>query len=428
MKKLFTLLFLSIILKTFANGGPIDGSVFYKTGDIVLMKYADIKLIKENLKIKLDGDYSLVTVNYILENKSSYKKGITYGFPIELLANSHWGEEGEDFLIDIKFSMNENALPLKSQTDLSEFKSEVKDFKENEVSVKRRWYVVEFSIEKEEIIQLAVSYKVKNSFIDWATSKSFFENYDERKFIYDFTPAHKWGNGSVESMNIEVDASKIIAHGGKVNVKGLSLSKNKGIYNLTKNNFDLKNALPLYISYENKSEKFSEYVLKHKIPEKHIKKVKVSSKLKGDYGKENLFDTNFNTAWAEGKKGAGIGEKIEIEFDNYNLAAICLINGYSKNAEVFKKNNRLKKIKVKIDYVDYYDKEKTKVINKEFTFEDKKYEQINSRNFYHLSAIIGDYGEAIFKMRKITITILEVYRGTTYNDTCISELFLLGYK
>ncbi len=428
MKKLFTLLFLSIILKTFANGGPIDGSVFYKTGDIVLMKYAGIKLIKENLKIKLDGDYSLVTVNYILENKSSYKKGITYGFPVELLANSDWGEEEEDFLVDIKFSMNVNVLPLKSQTDLSEFKSEVKDFKENEVSVKRRWYVVEFSIEKEETIQLTVSYKVKNSFIDWATSKSFFENYDERKFIYDFTPAHKWGNGSVESMNIEVDASKIIANGGKVNIKGVSLSKNKGIYNLTENNFDLKNALPLYISYENKSKNFSKRVLKHRISEKHIKKVKVSSKLRGDYEKENLFDINFNTAWVEGKRGPGIGEKIEIELDNYKVAAICLINGYSKNAEVFKKNNRLKKIKVDTEMIDYEDASKIIKQSKEIIFKDKKFKEINLNNFYHLNETVEDYGGFLLKVKKITITILEVYRGTTYNDTCISELFLLGYK
>ncbi len=43
-------------------------------------------------------------------------------------------------------------------------------------------------------------------------------------------------------------------------------------------------------------------------------------------------------------------------------------------------------------------------------------------------SIIGDYGDGYAKVRKITITILEVYEGTKYSDTCISEVLLLGYR
>ncbi len=427
MKKRLVILVLFFVLKIFANGGPIDGSVFYKTGDIVLMKYAEVKLLKEDLNIKIEGDYSWVTVQYMLTNTSSYNKEITYGFPVELLARSDWGEEKAP-VSNMKFIINGKRVPFESQTDLSTFTSEVKGFSGEEVLIKRKWHVIDFSVEEDETVTLQVSYKVKNSFIDWATSKSFFENYDERKFIYDFRAAGKWGKGYVNTMNIVIDASTVTNNGGDIKIKGLDVVNDKGIYRFSSTNFDLKNSSSLYISYKNDSEKFSKYVLAHRIAKKHIKKVSVSSKLRGSYGKENLFDNDFKTAWVEGKKGAGIGEKIEIELDNYNLASICLINGYTKNKEVYTKNNRLKKVKLEVEIVDYEDETKTKKNSKEIEFEDKEFTEITPLNFLSLSEIVDDYGEGFYKMKKVTITILEVYRGTAYNDTCISELFLLGYK
>jgi len=75
---LFALL-LNIDVK--ANGGLVDGSAVYRTGDIVLIKQANIKLEKETLKIKLYGDYSIVNVKYLLKNNSYSKIDVTYGFP-----------------------------------------------------------------------------------------------------------------------------------------------------------------------------------------------------------------------------------------------------------------------------------------------------------------------------------------------------------
>ncbi|WP_299711167.1 hypothetical protein [uncultured Tenacibaculum sp.] len=426
MKKIFALFFI-ITLKIFANGGPIDGSVFHKTGDIILLKHANITLIKEDLKIKLKGDYSYVMVTYVLKNKAYSKEDITYGFPVEFMTDSDWRVD-EDLLSSFKFSINDKQIPFKSQTDLSVFKSEVESFANEKVSVKRKWHVMNFSLEEDETITLKVSYKVKNSFLDWSTSKSFFENYDDRKFIYDFSPAHKWGNGKVQTMNIELDAREVINKGGKLEFKGIELKENEGVYSLSKSNFDLKKELPLYVSYRNKTEKYSKFLLKKRINKKYLKKIKVSSQLKGNYKKSYLFDGNFNTAWVEGKKGAGIGEKIEIELDNYNLAAICLVNGYTKNANTYLENNRLKKIKVEKEFIDYNDPNKTQSSSFEKTFEDKKFSSINTDNFYDLVTKVADFGDGYLKIKKVTITILEVYKGTKYNDTCITELFLLGYR
>ena len=42
-------------------------------------------------------------------------------------------------------------------------------------------------------------------------------------------------------------------------------------------------------------------------------------------------------------------------------------------------------------------------------------------------SIVANYGDSYQKVRKITMTVLEVYKGSKYSDTCISEVLLLGY-
>ena len=67
--KQFKLLIITIIyilsIDVHANGGPIDGSAVYRTGNIVLLKYERIKLEKEILKIKVQGDYSIINLSSI---------------------------------------------------------------------------------------------------------------------------------------------------------------------------------------------------------------------------------------------------------------------------------------------------------------------------------------------------------------------------
>lgn len=71
MKKLTLILFLGIFaLKVFSNGGPIGGSAVYTTGDVVLVNAPSIQLIQEDLKIVIEGDYSIVDVTYELQNKT----------------------------------------------------------------------------------------------------------------------------------------------------------------------------------------------------------------------------------------------------------------------------------------------------------------------------------------------------------------------
>jgi hypothetical protein len=141
-----------------------------------------------------------------------------------------------------------------------------------------------------------------------------------------------------------------------------------------------------------------------------------------------MFDFDFNTAWAEGINGDGIGEKIEIELNKYPLVAICLINGYTKNADLYKSNNRIKKLKIDIEYVDYKDSTKLDIESNEVVLKDFEFQDVSKNNFGSIISVIGDYGEGYRQITKITLTVLDVYKGIKYTDTCISELLLLGYE
>lgn len=429
MKKL-TLFCLFVVLssKIFGNGGPIDGCAVFKAGDIVLINMPNIELIKEDLKIKIEGDYSFVVVTYQLQNSSNSDSKITYGFPVDYFRNElqYDFEWQNDYLPEIEFILNSKQLEIKHQVDYSVFEEKSETTNGNTMEVRRSWYIVDFNLEKDKTVMLIVKYKIKNGFEDWATSKSFFPTYDERRFIYDFKPAKNWGDGSISELNIEINAKDIELNGGKLNISGLSLSGGSGIYSASFKKYDLKKTPNLSISYNN-NQKLSDYIIKYLLSADKIKKIKVSSELSSTYSAKNMFDLDFNTAWADGAEGNGIGEKIEIDLDKYSLVAICLINGYTKNSDLYKYNNRIKKLRIDIEYVDYKDSTKIDVESNEISINDLEYNKISKNNFEGMVSIIRDYGEGYRKITKITLTILDVYKGTKYSDTCISEILLLGY-
>lgn len=431
MKRIVNLIIMVLIfnISVKANGGPIDGSAVYRTGDIVLIKQANIKLEKETLKIKLDGDHSVVNVTYQIRNNGYSKIDVTYGFPVDIVRDemmSYDMEWQDEYIPSIQFSANGVKLPVKRQLDYSIMESKRSASDEHSIEFRRNWYVVDFSINKGESLSLSVEYKVKNGFTDWSTNKYFFENYSKRELIYDFSPAQNWGDGSINSLTVEVDASSIINTGGEIDFKGLKLINNSGKYVNEFTNFDLKASENLLISYSNKVGKYSDFITKYRIPSSNIKSIEVSSELEGNYSKMNLFDGSFETAWVEGVAGSGIGEKIKIQLSDNRLAAICLVNGYTKNSETYTTNNRIKKVKIEKEIVDYQDPNKTSIKTYEQEIKDLPFSSINLSNFYSMTSTIGDYGEGYSKVRSISITILEVYKGTKYDDTCISELYLLG--
>ncbi len=132
-----------------------------------------------------------------------------------------------------------------------------------------------------------------------------------------------------------------------------------------------------------------------------------------EYDVNNLVDLDIPKPWVEGVKGYGIGEKIYspiIKEKNSSDLKLVISNGYVSynRPDLYKKNSRIKTIRVR-------DNESGRF--KDFTIPD-------SPNIYQFSIydVIGRKG--------FEIEILDVYKGTHYDDTCINFLGmidLVGY-
>jgi hypothetical protein len=126
-----------------------------------------------------------------------------------------------------------------------------------------------------------------------------------------------------------------------------------------------------------------------------------------EYNGNNLKQLFQRLAWAEGKDGAGIEEYLEYDFSNTyarSIDTIVMSNGffYPSNHNLYYQNNRVKRIRVEdIDGNNI----------QEFEVHDTP----NLQSF----KLNGFYS-------RIRITILDVYYGTDFDDTCIN--FLNGIK
>ncbi len=428
--------FISILLSTthlFANGGPVNWSTVLKTGRVQLLNKNFVDLHKEDLSITIEGDYSDVKAKYFLVNKNSNPDTITYGFPVDVIEDLWDGGfilNNED-LPEIKFMLDGKPLSIKKHIDLAINTIDVKT--SHPFSVKRHWYIVDLIIPSKGGFNLEVNYKVKNHFVDYAYSKSFFTTYDKRHFIYDFRPASYWGSGTIKELNVSVDLSKILYAKDSIKMFGMDLVRNTdGIYTAKMQNLSLAQSDPLVIQYENKISNLSKDILKGDKTKKYIKAITTTSTLKGNYQTTNLADRDFSSAWVEGNENSGVGEKITLHLNAAVVGALCIINGYTKSEETYYNNNRIKKAALEFEYVieedtDVDEHESYFKEFKEVDFPDLAYMTIDKSNFAQLITIVADFGDIRIKLKKITLTILEIYPGKKYNDTCISEIYLLGY-
>jgi hypothetical protein len=136
------------------------------------------------------------------------------------------------------------------------------------------------------------------------------------------------------------------------------------------------------------------------------------------------MDNDYTTAWAEGAKGPGVGEYIEITFEKgFDVACIAAINGYTKNEETYYNNSRIKELQ--IDYIGWEGKSSSgnsTIVR----LEDLPYSKINGENFAKMLSTIMDFSDGE-SFKKIRLTIKSVYPGKKFNDTCLSELLIWGY-
>ena len=157
-------------------------------------------------------------------------------------------------------------------------------------------------------------------------------------------------------------------------------------------------------------------------------KVTASSTLGKAYDVTNIIDKKLETAWVEGVKGPGKGEWVKLKLDAekishsstpFSISEIGIIPGYAKSRTTWYENNRVKKMLVVIYTPASATQENEWVALRLFLKDDNKLQ---------LFQVPIDYIAYNFDPMTKTVwfKIEDVYRGTKYDDTCISEIVLRG--
>lgn len=409
-----------------ANGGPVDESVIMNSGDIQLMKKADISLDEELLRIRIDGDYADVHVHYTWTNHGATET-VDYGFPVDVLKESNLYQPNEwekDCLPSFGFSEGKKELPYSSYMDSKELTWGTGEFTRNGL---RKWFVTKLQFPAGGQKRLSVDYRVKNLFDDWEFTKSFFTEYSTREFRYRLSPSGYWGRGKAKKLKIILDLTELVRNGAVIQEVSLPKSKEyDGLWVSELEDFDLAKAEDIRVVYNVESALRTETLRKRRPKKENLVRIEASSTLKGNYNVKNLLDGDLDTVWVEGKQGSGVGEWVEVELKNYALGAIGVINGYTKNEETYRKNNRIKSLKIEVVHKSWDSKRSFETTEEIIQLPDQPFAKLNKKVFWPFTDILKNSGEPP-ETYKVRLTILSVYPGTEFNDTCISELFLLGY-
>lgn len=120
------------------------------------------------------------------------------------------------------------------------------------------------------------------------------------------------------------------------------------------------------------------------------------------YSPQKVVDNDMSTCWSEGADDYGTGESITLSFDKvYEINEIRIWNGLCASEDLFNKNSRLREISIAFSDGQSIGFECSDGWN-------------NSENVIMLPSTV--------ETSSITITIVSVYEGEKYKDTCISEI------
>lgn len=170
-----------------------------------------------------------------------------------------------------------------------------------------------------------------------------------------------------------------------------------------------------------------------------------NGKIDDFYERKKMFDKDISTSWVEGAAGDGIGEYFLSTISNINEYGIStsfnyrrkrkinihlnLINGYCKNESLFKKNNRVKKAKITIYDIPlnagvdtmFVDGEPIIILNDIIELDDS----MDSQEFI-FETRLANTNSYCTPVVLLKFEILDIYKGSDYDDTAIAEVELFG--
>lgn len=160
-----------------------------------------------------------------------------------------------------------------------------------------------------------------------------------------------------------------------------------------------------------------------------------------NHGWESIDDNDLATAWVEGSSGDGIGEWVIIpikgnyqylDYENDILdkkinIQLKINNGFCKNETTFNNNNRVKKAKItiyEVPLIAYEDYRGTQAVDEPSIMHETEImlkDTMNEQSFSFNCSPKASFLEGKLYLY-VQLTILDVYPGEKYHDTCISEM------
>ncbi len=406
---------------------PISG------GNVKMIKNDDIQMLDEIISFHLYRDHYTVEVNYTFVNEGKSQE-VIMGFPN---AEGGWNTAP---IINFKAFDNDKELAVFRKDD-SEKKADKEKgegqkyyecsklfFKEGEKKAIKNTYEQIYESDYDSTF-MAVNYILKTGSYWKNKIKSikvyaYFENITpedlQKRYMYFSSDSLKSGGDVV--YNFEVTPNKYKFENNIISMHLIDVEPD----------FDIRISFT-DLFYHNPE---SSSILKSKSDQ---------------YSAKNVIDNNPSTAWVEGVSGPGINENIKIDFTPYTAGGkiegstlinkIGIINGYSKDKDTFKSNNRVKKIRITYNYRLHLDEIEGKNSNpNDKVLGSLGINEFNDQELRDKEKILGEYLlEDKMEMQYIQfdepllasyikITILDVYKGDKFDDTCISEVKVITEK
>jgi hypothetical protein len=371
-------------------------------GSVVPAHNTDIQMQSEVITVYLYPDYYIVNVDYIFVNKGDTQK-VTMGFPS--CSNS-------DILATKEFKAFEDSSQLYTYISEGSWEYEVKSkhfFVDNLFGSIDQFECCNVDFKAGETKSIINTYKG----IYGSCSIEGDDPYSYEYFQYILQTGKMWKD-SIESIRLIINTdsvnSKLMLNKAYFQDKKCSFNNFDTIFQNIEPNFDfgfiVKKSKNL-ISYCASSRLYSQGVYKYDV--------------------NNIDDGLLSTAWVEGKSNYGIGEQIGFISNivikwgllSMQIDSIGIINGYTYDDSTFFQNSRVKTIRISSgigqgfanneEIKDLRSKIETKNSDVIITLDDTK----------EMQYFVFDKP---IQASMLVFTILDIYEGTKYKDTAISEV------
>ena len=435
MKKLIISIFLLLTVNFLsANGGPVFDNKLGSTGNVTFVKKAALQLVKEDLKIKVDGEKAHFQVRYTFQNIGGNTK-IQFAFPMETVMFDWgcWGEkelecqanrakEIKNFIekekvFDYKISKNGKDLKWSKKSETKK----IEDNSDEDLNKISEWFISEIEFKKFEKAEIYISYTIESGRTLGFYSCSAMPEITSRDIHYNFYPASFFGTGTVGDLSVTVDLTELKKDNGKLDeTRGLEfIEQSPGILKFEGKNVDFKKVKEFLIWYSVEEKDRSDYIKAKRLLPTQFRIV--SPEIVPENVKK-MFDFDPETCFAPGKEN-----EISFFFDKKYLPGYSAILLKTSKNDKFKVTEEMKcdtwenSKEVSFEYIHGKIRKwdncayAAKVLEKsdcKFPTE-CAYDLIDP----------GDYDPTNVKECRIKIKVEPA--GTTKNAPCISEIFIM---